>query len=386
MTKFPEVPSFSLLGGPLHRLGRRLGLVNEQGDTVKLGLVLGILPWLILLSLALVEGLGGPLFSLYVIGAHVRLLVLIPLLFVGESALAPRMANFVDGTLRARVVAEGSRPALESVIATINRWKDSWLLEALCLVAAMLLQPLAEQSAAMGVSMSRDPAHAIAIHSLTAWWWGNVCLILARFLVIRWFLRLFCWSYLLLRVSRMELNLLPSHPDGAGGLGGLDNVHREFLPMIVGFSSIVSASFAEELTAGTMAFAEMELVLSVMVVVVIVMFVGPVLVFAPRLKAARLKGAGEFRTLAARYSQQFETKWIGPSAPEEPLLGTPDIQSLADLANTVKTVREMRTVPVGRHLLTTYGVGVLLPFLPLLTFKYPVAALVTMLFKKLSGL
>lgn len=73
---------------------------------------------------------------------------------------------------------------------------------------------------------------------------------LARFLVLRWFLRLFCWTSLLLRVSRLELNLLPSHPDG---YGGLENGHREFLPMIIAFSSIVSASFAQELVAGTMA-------------------------------------------------------------------------------------------------------------------------------------
>lgn len=84
--------------------------------------------------------------------------------------------------------------------------------------------------------------------------------------------------------------------------------------------------------------------------------------------------------------QQFEKKWIGQSAPEKPLLGTRDIPSVADLANCVKTVREMRAVPVSRRFLTAYAVGTALPFLPLLTFKYPVAALVGMLFKKLSGL
>jgi exopolysaccharide biosynthesis polyprenyl glycosylphosphotransferase len=104
--------------------------------------------------------------------------------------------------------------------------------------------------------------------------------------VLRWFLLLFCWSYLLLRVSRLGLNLLASHPDGSGGL---ENVHLEFLPMIIAFLSIVSASFAEELVAGTMVFGEMERILFVMIVVVIVMFVGPVTVFAPRLKSVRLK-------------------------------------------------------------------------------------------------
>ena len=69
--------------------------------------------------------------------------------------------------------------------------------------------------------------------------------------------------------------------------------------MIIAFLSIVSASFAEELVAGTMVFGEMERILFVMIVVVIVMFVGPVTVFAPRLKSVRLKDAGEFRSFAA---------------------------------------------------------------------------------------
>ncbi|NWG87550.1 MAG: hypothetical protein HXY26_08600, partial [Hydrogenophilaceae bacterium] len=38
----------SLLGGPLHRMGRRLGLVRDT-NTFRLGLALGLVPWLILL-------------------------------------------------------------------------------------------------------------------------------------------------------------------------------------------------------------------------------------------------------------------------------------------------------------------------------------------------
>lgn len=376
---------FSLLGGPLHRLGRWLGLV-EGTNTVKLGLVLGILPWVVLLSLALLDGLGAEFFSIEVIGAHVRLLVLIPLIFVCESVLDPRMASFVDWTLRARGVAPPSLPALESEIVRIRRWKDSWLLEALCLGAAVLVQPLAEQTGAMGVSMTFDPEHAIAAHSLAAWWWWNVCLPLARFLVLRWFLRLALWSYFLWRVSRLELHLLPDHPDHTGGLGGLETVHGYFMPMIVAFAAVVSASFAEEVAAGTKAFAEIYPILLMMLIIVIVLFIGPVLVFAPKLKAARLNGLRAFSGLASQYVQEFDNKWFGRPRPDEPLLGTPDIQSLADLANSAGAVRGMRTIPVSRHIVATYAMGVVLPFLPLLLLKYPVAELAAMLLKRLSGL
>ena len=64
MEKREGLEDFSLLGGPLHRLGYRLGLVCGGTDTVALGLVLGAFPWLVLVALALVEGLGHALFSI----------------------------------------------------------------------------------------------------------------------------------------------------------------------------------------------------------------------------------------------------------------------------------------------------------------------------------
>jgi hypothetical protein len=382
---FPKLQQFSLLGGPLYRLGCRLGLVRGT-NTVKLGLVLGILPWLVLLALALIDGLGQQFLTIRVIGAHVRLLVVIPLLFICESALDPRMAGFVNWTLRARAVATGSRPSLEAEIVRIGRWKDSWLLELFCLVAALLAQPLAEKTGAIGISVTLNPAHAIASHSLSAWWWWNVCLVLIRFLLLRWFVRLGLWAYFLWRVSRLELNLLPDHPDGAGGLGGLEMVHRHFLPMIVAFSAIIASSFAEEITLNTKGFGQIALILLLMLGIVMALFLGPVVVFAPKLRAARLNGNRVFSAFAARYVQQFEQKWLGNAFPEEPLVGTADIQSLADLANSARTVRDMRTVPVSRRIVTLYAIGVVLPFLPLLLLKYPIADLAGMLLKRLSGL
>lgn len=39
------IPEFSLLGGPLHGLGSRLGLVRGGTNTFRLGLALGLLAW-----------------------------------------------------------------------------------------------------------------------------------------------------------------------------------------------------------------------------------------------------------------------------------------------------------------------------------------------------
>jgi hypothetical protein len=67
-------------------------------------------------------------------------------------------------------------------------------------------------------------------------------------------------------------------------------------------------------------------------------------------------------------------------------LGTADIQSLADLSNSVSIVRDMRLVPVSPSLLMYVAAAALLPLLPLVLFKYPIADLLAKFFGGLSGL
>lgn len=91
--------------------------------------------------------------------------------------------------------------------------------------------------------------------------------------------------------------------------------------------------------------------------------------------------------LAARYVNVFEKKWLGAtSSSEQSLLGTPDLQSLADLSTTVNIVRNMRLAPVSTRLLITIVIAALLPMLPLFLFKYPIAELIEKLFRKVAGL
>jgi hypothetical protein len=83
----------------------------------------------------------------------------------------------------------------------------------------------------------------------------------------------------------------------------------------------------------------------------------------------------------------FEKKWLsGGPAPAEPLLGMPDLQTLADLASSVGIIRNMRWVPVSTRLLMSVAAAGLLPMMPLFLFKYPIAEIAQRLFNKLAGL
>ncbi len=65
--------------------------------------------------------------------------------------------------------------------------------------------------------------------------------------------------------------------------------------------------------------------------------------------------------------RDFDQKWLRGGAPaEEALVGSADIQSLADLGNSFEVVRGMRSVPITKEAVFQLAVLTLVPLLPLL--------------------
>lgn len=67
--------------------------------------------------------------------------------------------------------------------------------------------------------------------------------------------------------------------------------------------------------------------------------------------------------------------------PGEPLLGSPDVQSLADMANGFEVVRQMRWVPFTVRDALEVGAISLLPILPLTLTMFSVRDLLEHLLK-----
>ena len=93
------------------------------------------------------------------------------------------------------------------------------------------------------------------------------------------------------------------------------------------------------------------------------------------------QGRREYGVLAAHYTSEFHAKWIEGKAPAgEPLVGSADIQSLADLANSYDVVREMRPVPFSRDTIVQIVGAVAIPLLPLGLSVVPADEIIKKLF------
>ncbi len=159
---------------------------------------------------------------------------------------------------------------------------------------------------------------------------------------------------------------MPTHPDHAGGLGFLSATIYAFTPVLLAHGTLLSGMIANRIFYVGARLPEFKLELFSMVVVLLILVLGPMLVFTPQLNRAKRAGLQEYGLLGMRYVIEFDQKWLRGGAPGgEPLLGAADIQSLADLNNSFQVIREMRIVPFTKETILQLSIVTLLPVLPL---------------------
>lgn len=160
--------------------------------------------------------------------------------------------------------------------------------------------------------------------------------------------------------------LVPTHPDRVGGLGFLANTVYAFTTLLVAHGAMLAAQFANRIFFAGAALTEFKVEIGAMVLFLLCLVFAPLLVFAPQLAQAKRTGLSEYGSLAERYVREFDTKWLRGSSPTgEALVGSADIQSLADLANSFDVVRTMRIAPITKDAIIRLAAAVLIPIVPL---------------------
>ena len=103
----------------------------------------------------------------------------------------------------------------------------------------------------------------------------------------------------------------------------------------------------------------------------VVAILAPLCVFTPQLARAKREGLKEYGTLASSYVREFNQKWLQTKFSDEQLLGTNDLQSLADLGNSFTVVLEMRVIPVATQDVVRLLIVTVSPIIPLLLTIMP---------------
>lgn len=375
---------FSLvLGGPLYQLYMRSRLLRPPLDLLRRRLLgLTLLTWLPLFVLSALEGqalAGVRLPFVQDLEVQARFLLALPLLIVAEVLVHRRLAPAVRLFLEKRIVRPEDRARFDEIVASTMRLRNSLTIELLLIAFVytgghyLWQEQFAIRADTWYATQAAEGLRLSMAGNCYVW----VSLPIFQFILVRWYYRLLLWCRFLWRVSRLDLDLTPAHPDRAGGLGFLGHSTFAFAPLLLGQSVLISAMIADRILpegaqlpafkhelAGALAFALLQAL-------------GPLIVFVPKLVAAKRRGLREYGLLGDRYVREFDRKWLqGGAAADEPLVGSGDIQSLADLGNSFEVVRGMRAVPFGKETVVQLVVVTALPLLPLALTMFPLDELV----------
>jgi hypothetical protein len=381
-----------ILGGPLFQMFRRAHLSGDALELLhrRIG-ALTLFAWLPLLILSI---LGGHAWGdavqmpfLRDIEVHLRFLVAMPLLILAELMVHQRMRPLAREFVERAMVTGAARPRFDAAAASAFRLRNSVTAEVVLIVLAYAFTIFfvwPRQAAAMGAANITTwyavPAGTGADLTAAGWWFFFLALPLFQFLLFRWYFRLVIWIRFLAAVARCELRLLPTHPDHVGGLGFLSETVVAFAPFLMAHGVLLSGLIANRIFFRGATLLDFKVEIAVVPLFLLLMVLGPLLLFTPRLAATRRVGLREYGTLAQRYVREFDDKWLrGGASAGEPLVGSADIQSLADLGNSFQTVQSMRPVPVTKEALIQLAVITLLPVAPLVLTMIPLSELLNRL-------
>jgi hypothetical protein len=148
-----------------------------------------------------------------------RMLLALPLLLLAEIVVDPAIREAVKEFVSEGIVHRQELPEYQAVLHRVQKLRASALPELTLLVLAFLPLFLFQHEWKPGLFSSW---HSTSTGFTAAgFWYLAVSAPLFRFVLYRWTYRYFIWTLLMWRISRLNLHLMPTHPDHMAGLAFL---------------------------------------------------------------------------------------------------------------------------------------------------------------------
>jgi hypothetical protein len=351
----------------------------QRAGVMQTALIMVVATWLPLFILSSIQGqaFAGRVTIpfVYDFSVNVRFLITLPLLIYAETVLEPRLRHAVKHFVSSGLVPQKELPAFEEIIRKTTRLRDGVLPTAVLVIAAFApsLVLRGKELIASGISswhvLNSTSGETL---SLAGWWFALISVPLYRFILYRWIWVVILWALFLARVCRLPLNCVPTHPDGAAGLGFLTHTQQFFGPVAFAASSTAAATFANAIAYEGATVYGLKYIMIGTCLLILAVLVSPLLVLTPKLFRVKERGIFEYGELGSAYVQDFDAKWIrGKIWGNERLLGAQDIQALACMALSFEVVRDMKTVLLDKEILLNLVIPAMLPILVLVLVASP---------------
>jgi hypothetical protein len=364
-------------GGPPYRIQQKLGLIPRRGFGIPRRVAFFVLlTWVPIMVWALINGrlspgvVAEPLLQHF--GVHVRCLVAIPLLIAAEAIAEGVSRRIVPYFVTSGLVSEATKPRFVAILQQVVRLRDSW-------VAAAAMAALAWRFTGTGGALHED-ALSWAVSRETGrlrlgfggWWFLFVVRPVFTFSLLYWVWRLVVAIVLFWRITHLDLRLVPTHPDRAGGLGFLGRGPFAFSPVVLAMSAVIASHWAHQTLYHGAHVMDFKLPLALFVAVMLVMFLGPFLLFAPQLGRLKRRSLLEYGALVGEHGRLVQQRRIfGEPIEDKGLLDAPELGPVVDTLSIYEAIERIRPVPLGTQSVIAIVAPALLPMIPVAAIEVP---------------
>jgi hypothetical protein len=295
-----------------------------------------------------------------------RSLIAAPLLVLAEWISLPRLSVIAFHFRESGIVSRDDDARFAAACSSTRRLRDSVVADICLIVLAYVLVVALKEL----VPLSLYPAWHIStvagipVYSPAGWWHALVSLPLLFVLLLGWAWRVLAWTRFLFLMARLDLRLVPAHPDRTAGLRFVAYSVQAFSLVSLALGTIVAGSAVNRVlhrgaSPETFKFAVLAVIASVLVA-----FAGPLLTLSGHLLRAWRRGTLQYSALAGRLGRQFEGKFFRRGATiDASALELPDFSATTDLYQIASNVYEVRLVPISVASLGILVAMAILPFL-----------------------
>lgn len=372
-----EGGEFSLVrGGPFYHAQEKARLIApgrwNLGRRMLFVIAIGWLPLVVLTALFHPESLISLLKGYEV---YARVAIAAPVLLAGQMLMETRFRMVVQHVRDAKLLGGDDLTAMNHIIASLAHWSDSWLPELLIIVlsyvnTAALWQTRVAEHWAWGIIGTGTAAHITP----AGWYYGLVSQMIYRFLLGLSLWKWLLWTVYMFRLSRLDLKLVATHPDHHGGIGFLGLSPMGFSPIAFAICAAIGSNWRNQILNAGAHLVTFKIQAIVLLAVLLIVALGPLVFFVPRLARLRRAGIMQYGILAQIHSTDFHEKWILHRAGhEEEFLAAPEASTLTDYGASYENIEAMQPFPFDKGALVSLVIAIVVPMIPVVLAQIPLA-------------
>jgi hypothetical protein len=369
-------------GGPSHQIMLKAGMHEKQKTTAIAAFCITWVPLFIITSIEGTLYTGTQLPFIKDVAMQARLLIALQMLILIKNNIDKRVSSVLMYFTETLVGEEDRKIVVPAILSKARKLTDSVIAEILILILVIIAttiflhagfyNSLEDEASSWMTTVAKDNITL----SIAGYWAVLVSIPVFQFLLGRWLWRYFVWVLLLFRLSRTNLNLLPTHADRAGGLGVIMSAQRSFNKLFIIGSVVLSGQFILRLSRHPDQFIMIRNEAVGYVIIAIVFVLVPFLFFSSILQRTKLAGLQKLSALGFVLSRRFEKEWTPDLSIEKRFEeNKTDPSMLFDYAGLYDQIKKIRAIPVTLGDITGLAIPLLAPFIPILFIRFSVGEL-----------